>query len=407
MNVIGDLEAAAGFSAPGRGVTRLAWAPEHLDSLQWLIGRLRENDIPADLDAAGNVIGRWAPDGAKGPAICLGSHFDSVPAGGKFDGALGVVGALGAIELLRERNAQLQSPLWLGAFMDEEGARFGESMFGSRAFVGQDLDDYLQLLDEQGQSVQQAMEVAGLSAADLPSACAVDQVGAFLELHIEQGRVLAEAGADIGVVTGVVGLLQGRITVKGQSDHGGATPMPERRDALVASARMITELRNWARQRHDCTATVGTISVSPGAYNVIPGECTFSIDVRLAHPDEFQVEIPGAVEVLLRGVARDENVEITGMQFTDCIPPAAMSQRLQELIQQAAEDEGASDMRLPSGAGHDAQILARHVPVAMIFVPSKDGISHSPDEFTSDEHCELGARVLARTVELMQGTSWR
>ncbi len=394
-----DLVRLAEFSAPGPGVTRLAWSPEHLRALEWLGERARGAGLMAGLDPAGNLIAKWEAGWAR-PAFAMGSHLDSVPAGGAFDGSLGVIGALAAVEMLRERGFSPVRPIWIAAFMDEEGTRFGQSMFGSRAFVGEDVSDYLGRRDSDGISVAQAMRAAGLDPELTGSAAAIDQVGSFVELHVEQGRVLEDAGVDVGAVTAIVGLLQARVVVRGRSDHGGATPMRGRRDALVASARMIVELREWARSTTEMTATTGSISVLPGAYNVIPGQCTFSVDLRATADADFQ-SARSQLEALLQRVGDEESVGVE-VSITDHIPPTPLDGQLLRLIERAADEEGATHMRLASGAGHDSQILARHVPTAMLFVPSVDGRSHSPDEFTSPEHCELGARILARLVELVQ-----
>jgi hydantoinase/carbamoylase family amidase len=396
LTLTDDLERLAEFSSAGPGTTRLAWSPEHLSALNWLGSRAEAAGMIAELDSAGNLIARWGAD-RPGGALVLGSHLDSVPAGGRYDGALGVLGALAAVELLRERGFEPSRPVWLVAFMDEEGTRFGESMFGSRAFVGENLSSYLEQRDSDGVRVAEAMRATGLDPATVGSAATVDEAAAFIELHVEQGRVLTDAGVDVGVVTAIVGLVQASVEICGQSDHGGATPMTGRRDALVAAARIITALRDWARSESETTATIGTISVAPGAYNVIPGRCTFSVDLRAADESDFEAA-PAQLSRLIGRLAEEESVEAT-VVFTDQIPPAPMDDELIELIERAAEGEGASHMRLPSGAGHDAQVLARRVPAAMVFVPSQEGISHSPDEFTTPEHCELGARILARLIE--------
>lgn len=401
MNLARDLDDLAQFSDSGPGVTRLAWSVPHMQALDWFERRLQATGLAVERDAVGNIIGRWEPDGASRPAIGLGSHLDSVRNGGRFDGPLGVLGALAAVELLRERGFRPTAPVWVLGFMDEEGVRFGESMLGSRAFVGENLDQYLALADEDGLTVGQVMADLGLSPANLFRAHRVDQLRAFLELHIEQGKVLAETGADIGVVTAIVGLLQGRVTIRGESDHGGATPMTGRKDSLVAASRMITALRDWARESAETTATVGTIALSPGAYNVIPGECSFSVDLRAASPDDF-LALGEHLNEVVTGIAGEEGVSAE-IQRTDYIAPATLDERLLALIEEAASDEGATHTRMPSGAGHDSQVLAAHVPTAMVFVPSVNGISHSPSELTTPEHCDLGVRVLARLVELLDG----
>jgi len=393
-----DLSRLAAFTSATPGVTRLAWTREHLDALDWLLGRAREAGMEAELDPVGNLIARWEGEG-DGKALALGSHVDSVPDGGRFDGSLGVLSALNAVERLRDRGFEPKRPIWVVAFMDEEGARFGESMLGSRTFAGEDLSDYIELVDADGITVADAMRLAGFDPDARRAAAAVDRIGAYLELHVEQGRVLEEADVDIGVVTAIVGLLQAQVIVRGQVDHGGATPMPGRRDALVAASRVVVELRDWALDRSETTVTVGSIGVVPGAYNVIPGECQFSVDLRTAGGTDFE-NAPGSLRAFVERIAAEEDVEVD-LSFTDRIAPARLDERLLALIEQAAHDEGATQMRMPSGAGHDAQVLARLVPSAMIFVPSVEGVSHSPRELTTPSHCELGVRVLARVIELL------
>jgi hydantoinase/carbamoylase family amidase len=401
MKLLEDLDVAASFSEPGDGITRPAWSPVHMEALDWFRGRLAEAGLDSNLDAAGNVIGRW--QAGDGPALGLGSHLDSVPNGGRFDGTLGTLSSLAVVELLRERGFTPSRPIWVMAFMDEEGTRFGASMFGSRAFAGDDLAEYLEYSDAEGVTVAEAMSRAGHAPRDVASARAIDNLGQFIELHVEQGRVLDDAGIEIGIVSGIVGLLQAQIEIRGEEDHAGATPMRARRDALAGAARIMLALREHARSLRDVTLTVGKVSVRPGAYNVIPGYCSFSVDFRAADPDQFAT-LGAIVEGTVATIVAEEGL-VAEIHLTDQIAPAPLDEGLLSALEHAAEDEGASHMRLPSGAGHDTQVLAPFVPSAMLFVPSKGGISHSPAEQTRPEHCELGARVLARAVELLNVSS--
>jgi allantoate deiminase len=401
MRLLVDLETAAGFSEPGEGITRAAWSPVHMEALRWFRARLAEAGLDSSLDTAGNVIGRW--QAGDGSVLALGSHLDSVPNGGRFDGTLGTLSSLAAVELLRERGFTPSRPIWVIAFMDEEGTRFGASMFGSRAFVGEELSEYLGHADAGGVTVAEAMSQAGLEPADVASARAIDDLGQFIELHVEQGRVLEEAGIEIGIVTGIVGLLQAQVELHGEEDHAGATPMRARRDALAGSARIMLSLREQARSLRDATLTVGKVSVRPGAYNVIPGYCSFSVDFRAADPDQFAT-LRSLLEETVQTIATAEGL-VAEIHLTDQIAPAPLDEGLLSALEGAAEHEGASHMRLPSGAGHDTQVLAPYVPSAMLFVPSRRGVSHSPAEQTRPEHCELGARVLARAVELLSASS--
>jgi hydantoinase/carbamoylase family amidase len=393
-----DLDALAAFGAgEDGGVTRVAWSPELAAASAWLCEELRGLGLVAGIDAAGNVLGKW--ETGEGSAVLVGSHLDTVPSGGRFDGALGVVAALDAVRELRERGVKPRRPVWLVSFMDEEGTRFRTGLLGSRAFCGDDLSGLAGRHDSDGVTLPQAMNARGTDFALLPEANAIDGVGAYVELHIEQGPTLEQARVDIGVVTGIVGLLGFRARLAGQANHAGTTPMIARRDALAGAARAVLALREEARRRGDMTANVGILRVEPGGFNVIPGACEFTIDVRSATADGFSHLEPFVRRTLDR-IATDEGLELELLE-TSRLEPLAMDGGMQATIERAAVQAGASTIRLPSGAGHDAMIVGRHVPAAMLFVPSRGGISHSPAEYTAPRQCELGARVLARTLELM------
>jgi hydantoinase/carbamoylase family amidase len=280
------------------------------------------------------------------------------------------------------------------SFNDEEGSRFQTGMLGSRAFCGElDLDDWRR------RGVGDAMARAGFDFERLPRARGVEGVGAYLELHIEQGPVLEQSGEDLGIVTAITGLLGFRVKLLGAANHAGTTPMDGRRDALAGASRIVLELRQEARVREDMTANVGIVSVEPGGFNVIPGLAEFTIDVRSPTAEGFE-RAEAFVRETVKRVAAEEGL---GMEIsaTHRKPPVALDQGLQDELVAAADSEGASYRRMPSGAGHDAMVLAHHVPAAMLFVPSRGGISHSPDEYTPPEQCELGARVLARAVRAL------
>jgi allantoate deiminase len=384
-----DLQEAARIGADDGGVSRFAWTPELAEANAWLVERLEELGLEAEMDPAGNVIGRW--DEGEGAAVLIGSHLDTVPRGGRYDGALGVLAALDVVRSLKRAGATLLRPLWVVSFNDEEGGRFQTGMLGSRAFVGDlDLDDW------RARGVADAMTVAGFDFDRLGEARAIERIGAYLELHIEQGPVLEQEGIDIGVVMAISGLLGFRVRLTGEANHAGTTPMTSRRDALAGASRVVLELRDEARDRGDMTANVGILSVSPGGFNVIPGTAEFTIDVRAGDGETFARAARFVRETLER-VAHEEQLELEVAE-THRKQPIPLDPGLQDVLAGAAEAEGASFRRMPSGAGHDAMVLAKHVPAAMLFVPSRAGISHSPDEYTTPEHCALGARVLARAV---------
>jgi hydantoinase/carbamoylase family amidase len=277
------------------------------------------------------------------------------------------------------------------SFNDEEGSRFQTGMLGSRAFVG-DLD----VEDWRRRGVADAMAAAGFDFERLPAARRIEDVGAYLELHIEQGPVLEQEGLDLGIVTGIAGLLGFRVRFTGEANHAGTTPMAARRDALAGAARVVLALRGEARAQGDMTANVGILTVAPGGFNVIPGTAEFTIDARSGDAGAFS-RVERFVRETLERVAAEEQLELEVTE-THRKPPTPLDPGLQEALAEAAAAEGASARRMPSGAGHDAMVLAKHVPAGMLFVPSRGGISHSPDEFTPAEQCELGARVLTRAV---------
>jgi hydantoinase/carbamoylase family amidase len=393
-----DLARLAEFGARGEAVRRLAWSEEHRAALDWLRTRFEEAGLEADLDQAGNLIGRWRT--GSGKAVVLGSHVDSGPHAGRYDGALGVLGGLAAIELLKARGVEPRRPVWVVSFMDEEGVRFGASMLGSRAFVGQDVGDYLGRRDSDGMSVAEEMRRWGLAPEGIGEAKAIDEVGAYLELHIEQGPVLDRSGEEIGIVTGIVGMVQARVRLGGEANHAGTTPMTGRRDVVTGLARAALALREEAIARGG-TATIGSVAVEPGAFTVIPSGCEFSLDFRVGSPVEFD-RLPELIETTVRRACEPDGLAIE-IELTDADPPVEMDAALVTELERAAAETGATRRRMPSGAGHDAMLIAPHVPTGMLFVPSRDGISHSPREFTAPERCELGVRVLARALEALVG----
>ena len=276
-----ELEAAAQIGAEGGGVSRFAWSPELAQANAWLMGRLEELGLETELDQAGNVFGRWSA--GEGKAVVVGSHLDTVPRGGRYDGALGVLAALATVRALRADGIEPGRPLWVVSFNDEEGSRFQTGMLGSRAFCGEvDLEDWRR------RGVADAMAEAGFDFDRLPEARGIDRVGAYLELHIEQGPVLEQSGEDLGIVTAITGLLGFRVTLLGAANHAGTTPMDGRRDALAGTSRIVLALREEARAREDMTANVGICTVEPGGFNVIPGLAEFTIDVRSPTADGFE-----------------------------------------------------------------------------------------------------------------------
>jgi allantoate deiminase len=384
---------------PDGGVTRVAWSPELFAAYEWAAERMRELGLDVEVDAGGNLLGRW--HAGSGKAVLVGSHLDTVPSGGRLDGALGVVAAVHAVRLLKEEGFEPERPLWVVAFMDEEGTRFNAALFGSRAFAGDPDDAFGDRVDAAGTTLRDAMQTAGYDLRRTREAVRIGDVGAYVELHIEQGPVLAAEGVEIGVVTSIVGLRGYRVRLRGEANHAGTTPMRLRRDAFAAAARIALELRESARAREGVTSNVGRIAVAPGGANVVPGFAEFTIDVRAPDDDGIR-ELERIVEETVTRIAGEEGVQAE-LEPTFALEPLELDHELVAGVERAAAVEGASSLRMPSGAGHDAMVIGRHVPAAMIFVPSRRGVSHSPEEYTHPSQVELGMRVLARTLrQLLQ-----
>jgi allantoate deiminase len=388
-----DTLARIGADSDG-GVTRVAWSPELFEAYEWVGDRMRELGLEVEIDPAGNLLGRWVV--GSGRPVLVASHLDTVPRGGRFDGALGVVAAVHAVRLLQEEGYEPERPLWIAAFMDEEGTRFGTALFGSRAFAGEDVTVAGDRVDAAGVTLREAVAAAGFDLERAGEAARVDDLEAYLELHIEQGPVLEAEGADIGVVTSIVGLRGYRVRLRGEANHAGTTPMHLRRDAFAGAARIALALREDARAHQAVTANVGKVTVEPGGANVVPGVADFTIDVR-ATTSAGIARLERVVEELVARMASEERLE-ADVEQTFALDPLDLDPRLVETVERAAADEGARAIHIPSGAGHDAMIVGRRVPAAMLFVPSRGGISHSPAEYSSPAQVELGMRVLAAAL---------
>lgn len=395
-----SLDELAGIGRlPDGGVARFAWTPELFAAYEWVGDRMRALGLEVEIDAAGNLVGRW--NAGRGKAVVVGSHLDTVPSGGPLDGVLGVVAAVHAVALLKDEGFEPERPLWIVAFMDEEGTRFDAALFGSRAFTGEDVSGSGDRVDVNGITLREAMAAAGFDLDRAGEACRTDEIGAFIELHIEQGPLLEAQEVEIGIVTSIVGLRGYRVRYRGQANHAGTTPMPLRRDALAGAARLVLELRDLARRTEDVTANVGKIAVHPGGANVVPGLADFTIDLRATSSSALQ-ELEGLVESTVARIAGEEGLAFE-LEQTFALEPLELDPALTATIEEAARRERASARRMPSGAGHDAMIVGRHVPAAMIFVPSRDGVSHSPAEYSSPEQVERGMRVLAEALRRALG----
>jgi N-carbamoyl-L-amino-acid hydrolase len=400
------LRALARFGAlPGGGVTRSAWSPAHEEARAWLLEEMRGAGLATWVDAAGNTFGAlgltaFSPER---PAVVTGSHIDTVPEGGTLDGALGVLAGLECLQAIRESGAAPRRPLVVAAWSDEEG-RYG-SLFGSRAFCG--LLDVVRLPDmaaADGERLVDAMARAGFDARRAPDA-RVDPaaLSAYLELHIEQGPRLEEAGIPIGVVEAIVGVRRSRVVFVGQADHAGTTPMDRRRDGFLAAADFALKARDLVVKRGSgrSVTNVGVVHVHPGVSNIVPARGELVHEMREADPAVLE-RLARECASLARRVARKRGVavEVRPMSAT---APAPCAPRVQAAVEAASAARGLATQKLYSATGHDAQNLAAVTEAGMLFIPSTGGRSHRVDEMSDLEAIERGTSVLLDALLALAG----
>ncbi|HSB68086.1 MAG TPA: Zn-dependent hydrolase [Candidatus Methylomirabilis sp.] len=386
--------------APGGGVSRPSFSQADMEARGWLIRRIADAGLEARVDAAGNIFGRWQPGS---PVVMVGSHIDSVPNGGMFDGALGVLVGLECLRRIKEGGARLRHPLELVAFTDEEGA-FG-GFFGSYAFTGVlKAEDIPNIRDSQGVRIIDAMARQGMDAMAAPSARRDPRgIRAYVELHIEQGPVLESRKIPVGVVDAIVGICRLGITFHGRADHAGTTPMTDRKDALLGAVDLIQQGREMvlAEGTPASRITVGLVQVKPGVANIVPAEAYLTYELREVS-SEMLATLAKRSRDLAESIASAWGLGVSLETILD-VPPVPLADEVKAAIIAATKELGLSHLRLPAMAGHDAQVVGRVAPAGMIFVPSKDGRSHSPLEFTSDEDLERGANVLLLTLLKLAG----
>lgn len=380
------------------GVTRFSFTAEERKAKDLTAKYMQEAGLTVREDAAGNLIGRREGLNPAAPVVMTGSHIDTVPHGGKFDGALGVLAAIEALQRMEEHKQRTVHPIEIIAFTDEEGARFGFGMIGSRAVAGTLRQDDLEHQDEHGVTIAEAMREAGLypervgEAAKQPEA-----VKAYVELHIEQGKVLETHSKPIGIVTGIAGPLWLQFTLIGQAGHAGAVPMNGRQDPMQAAAQILNFIYQEAKKDGHAVATVGKMRVRPGGVNVIPEQVQFTLDLRdIDESDRDGLE--NQIRDYTSQVCSSAGIKVQ-IDLLQRVAPTPCSPDIQQLIAAAADRAGASETpSLISGAGHDGMQFAARWPVGMIFVRSRQGISHSPEEWSSPEDCGIGAEVLYDTL---------
>lgn len=386
------LDALSAFGKDdGGGITRPAYSPCYSAATEWLIGQMRAAGLAARIDGAGNIIGRI---GGAGSAIALGSHIDTVPQGGAFDGAYGVLAAIEGVRRVHElRPEGLGCPVEVIAFADEEG-RFID-LLGSRAMAGQlDAGEIAGAVDKDGHRLIDLLALHGLSpetvlAAERPNEAFL----CYAELHIEQGRGLERLATDIGLVTGIAGIARCQFAFAGQSNHAGTTAMEDRRDAFSGVTRLVD--RSYAHLKTlglESRMTFGTVQIEPNVLNVVPGTAIVTQEIRDASWDVCR-ELRAASIRIARDVAVERGLDVEATLLNDDLP-VPLSGRLLTQIENCAGALGYSARKMPSWASHDAQAMATRWPSAMIFVPSRGGISHHPDEYSTPEQLTRGANLL-------------
>jgi allantoate deiminase len=400
-SVVGLLDelAQCGAERDG-GVTRLLYTPSWLDAQRLLERRMAEAGLAVRYDCVGNLFGRLAGRGAESGVVLTGSHIDTVRCGGKYDGAYGIAASLTAVRYLHETFGQPIRPIEVVSFCEEEGSRFPLAYWGSGNVSGVFKPEQADgIVDAQGVTMREAMESAGFGrtgTGELPTAKRTD-LSAFVEVHVEQGITLERFGERIGIVETIAGQRRYVVTVAGETNHAGTTPMTLRRDAMAGAAEMILFLERAAQKAGEpLVATVGSIASDPNVPNVIPGSVEFTLDIR--HLSETL--LTGFCDTVLgtfRMIAERRGLKIRVRSVLHT-RPAPMDSVLAGRLERICTSRGIPYRRMMSGAGHDAQMFRSVCPTAMLFVPSRGGISHSPDEYTAPEDLALGTAVLAELL---------
>ncbi|WP_224335768.1 M20 family metallo-hydrolase [Haloprofundus halobius] len=400
-----DIEANAEFgdidAEEGHGRTVLCGTEANRQAREYFVERLEDAGLAVDVDAIGNVSGTWSPDPVDEDAapVAFGSHLDSVPEGGIFDGPLGVYAALEGVRAMRDADLDPERPVVVVSFTEEEGQRFADGLLGSSVSVGErTVEEALALEDDDGITLGDALDDIGFRGEGLLDASEWD---AWYELHVEQDTQLERAGVPVGVVTTITGISHCEATVLGEANHAGATPMDERTDALAAAAEFVLDVERAANgvvaeSSDSAVGTVGSLDVSPNATNVVPGRVEMGVDVRDVVYDSMQTVVGAARESLTR-LETERGVDTEFVRPFD-LEPTPMADRLREAAHAAGEAAGIETMDMHSGAAHDTMHVADVTDAALLFAPSRDGISHNPREWTDWDDCAAAARVLAGAV---------
>lgn len=401
--LIHDLNAISRVGLGEHGsVTRLVFSVNELRSRQLLVHMMNRAGLDIHIDPIGNIFGRL-PTASKGPAVLAGSHLDSVVQGGKYDGPVGVIGALEAVRTIQDSGLRLPVPVESVCFVGEESSRFGFSTLGSTLVAGDvEMEDFANAVDANGTRLENVLASFGIDRSNLASLKRdPDSIKAYFELHIEQGPILESLNKQIGVVTSIAAPSRFKVVFQGQADHSGTTPMGMRKDALVAAAYLVTYIDEVCRAHADMkkgrvVGTVGAIKVEPGVINAIPGRAELLVDVRSITASSKR-KVARMIKSKAEKIAKERQVAVELFPIRD-ENPVNMDPRLIRLIRTICEEREVSFEIMPSGAGHDAMQMAKIAATGMIFIPSTNGISHNPMEWTGPEDICLGTQLLVETM---------
>ncbi|MEY8189811.1 Zn-dependent hydrolase [Peribacillus simplex] len=386
-------------STPGKGTTRLTYSKEDLLTRNYIKNKMMETGLTVKEDGLGNIFGKLEGTLKDAPSVLIGSHFDSVPNGGAYDGPAGVIVALEVAALFAENQLTPKYPLEIVALIEEEGARFGGGLMGSRGIVGTlSEESFKNLRDKEGITTIEAMSKIGLDSS-LPKRRNPKSIKAFLELHIEQGPILEEKNIPIGIVEAIVGLTQFEVTIEGKAGHAGTTPMDRRTDALVAAAQIISQLPSLAIEEGEGTViTTGRLHVLPNGANVIPNKVEFSIDIRSSKEEHINNVIKRMKELIES--YHEQGIHTTAEQVL-YMPPKVLSDEIKALLKDKSSDMEIPYCSINSGAGHDAMVFSDVTDVGMLFVPSKSGLSHCPEEWSDARHIANGVQIFYEVAKCL------
>ncbi len=383
-------------SNKAEGLTRLSLSKEDLAARSYLIKLMEEAGLEVRVDPIGNIFGKLNGSKKTAPVVLSGSHIDTVHQGGMFDGALGVLGAIEAVRTIKEAGINLTHTIEVVSFTDEEGTRFGTGYIGSKAMAGVLEEKIFTLEDDDGITYREAILNAGLDPLSYKEATRKkEEVKAYIEMHIEQGKVLEEHNMSVGIVTDIQGPIWLEVTLIGNPDHAGATPMHMRKDAALAMAEVLLEIETIATT-YKGVGTVGKIKVEPGGVNIIPGKVSFSVDLRHVNK-ELRTEMVNKVFESLDRVSNRRRIH-AHIDVKKDVDPASCSKEIVQLLEEVCSELSIPTKKIQCGAGHDSLIMANYTKMGMIFVRSKDGISHNPKEWTDLEDCAVGTQVLFETL---------